>query len=100
MLDRDRRRKAFDEIDVGLFHLVEELAGVGGKTFHVTALPFGIEGVEGERRLSRAAQARDDDQFFPRNFDVEILEIVLACSADLDSLRWHRTKNVEPISQA
>jgi hypothetical protein len=31
---------------------------------------------------------------------VEILEIVLACTADLDSLRWHRTTKVEPVSQA
>ncbi len=100
LFDRDRRRESFDEIDVRFFHLIEELPGVGGEAFHVAALSFGIERVEGERRLPRAAQARDNDQFLPRNLDVEILEIVLACSADLDSLRWHRTKNVEPISQA
>ena len=73
LLDRDRRRQAFDEIDVRFFHLVEELPGVSREALHVTALPFGIEGIEGKRRLSRAAQARDNDQFFPRNRDVEIL---------------------------
>ena len=31
---------------------------------------------------------------------MEILQIVLARAADLDSLRRHRTTNVEPISQA
>ena len=100
LLDRDRRRKPFDEIDVRLFHLVQELPGVGGEAFDVAALAFGIERVEGERGFPRAAQAGDYDQFFPRNLDVEILEIVLARTADLDSLRRHRTTNVEPVSQA
>ena len=89
LFDRDRRREAFDEIDVRFFHLVEELPGVSGQALHVAPLSLGVEGVEGERRLSRAAQARDNDQFFPWNFNVEILEIVLACSADLDTLRRH-----------
>ena len=55
LLDRDRGRKPFDEIDVRLFHLIEKLPGVGGKTFDIAPLPFGIERIEGERRFPRAA---------------------------------------------
>ena len=73
LLDRDGRRKALDEIDVRLLHLVEELPGISGKAFDVAPLPFGIERIEGERRFSRAAQAGDDDQLLPRNLHVEIL---------------------------
>ena len=100
LLDRDRGRKPFDEIDVRLFHLVEELPGISRKALDVAALAFGIERIEGERRFPRAAQAGDHDQLLPRNLDVEILEIVLARTTDLDSLCRHRTGYVEPISQA
>ena len=55
LLDRDRRRKALDEIDIRLFHLVQELPGVGGEAFDVAALPLGVERVEGERGLPRPA---------------------------------------------
>jgi hypothetical protein len=73
LLNGDGRRQTFDEINVWFFHAIEELPRIGGKTFHVAALPFGIERVEGERRLPRAAQPGYDDQLVPRNFDVEIL---------------------------
>src|SRR5205823_4308222 len=39
--------------------------------------------------LSRATQAGNDHQFLSRNLDTEILEIMLACSNDLDNLRGH-----------
>ena len=93
-------REAFYKIDVRFLHLVEKLPGISGKTFDVTSLAFGVEGIEGERGFAGAAQARDNDQLFPRNLDVEILQIMLACSADLDTLCRHRTEFVEPISQA
>ena len=73
MFDGDCRRKPFNEIDIRLLHLIEELAGVSREALDVTALPFGIKRVEGERRFSGPAQAGDHDQFFPRNLDVEIL---------------------------
>ena len=98
LLDRDRGRQAFDEIDVRLFHLVEELPGVGGKALDVAPLSFGVEGIKGERGLAGAAQAGNHDQLFPRNLHVEVLQIVLARSTDLDSLRRHRTRNVEPVT--
>src|SRR5438552_13857908 len=89
LLDRDGRRKSFDEIDVRLFHLVEELPGISGETFHVPALAFGVERVEGERRFPGAAQTGDDHQLLPWNFHVKVLQIVLARTTDLDNLRRH-----------
>src|SRR5437588_3664595 len=49
LLDRNGRRQAFDEIDVWLFHLIEELPGVSGKALHIASLPFGIKRVARER---------------------------------------------------
>jgi hypothetical protein len=43
---------AFDSIDAGSIHSLEELSGVGAESFRVTALAFGVEGVEGEGGLS------------------------------------------------
>ena len=42
LLDRDRRRQALDQVDVGLFHQLQELPRIGRQRFHVVALPLGI----------------------------------------------------------
>ena len=62
LVDRDRRREALDEVDVGLLHLPQELPRVGGQRLDVAALALGVDRVEGERGLARAGQAREDDQ--------------------------------------
>ena len=58
LLDRDRRRQAFDQIDVGLFHQLQELPRVGRERLDVAALAFRVERVEGERALARARKDR------------------------------------------
>ena len=55
LFDGDGRRQAFNEIDIRLFHLIEELPRVSGKALDVTALPFRIKRVESERGFPRAA---------------------------------------------
>ncbi len=80
--NRDRRADALDPVDVGLLHPLEELAGVGRQRLDVAPLAFGVDRVEGERRLARAADAGDDDQRAERQRDVCVLEIVCACAAN------------------
>jgi hypothetical protein len=53
LFDRDRRRQAFYQVDVRLFHQLQELARIGGQRLDVAPLPFGIEGIEGKRGLAR-----------------------------------------------
>ncbi|MNO54255.1 hypothetical protein D3C76_447210 [compost metagenome] len=48
LFDGDRRRQAFDGVDVGLFHHRQELPGVGREGFHVAPLALGVEGVESQ----------------------------------------------------
>ena len=62
LVDRDRGRQALDEVDVGLVHLAEELAGVRRQRLDVAALALGVDRVERERRLARPGQAGEDDQ--------------------------------------
>ena len=52
LLDGDRRRQSLDKIDIWLFHLVEKLPRISGQAFDVSALPFGIQSVEGQRGRS------------------------------------------------
>src|SRR6185312_1706925 len=84
LLDRDGRRQPFDRVDVRLAHLLEELPGVGAQGFDVTALTLGVDGVEGEGRLTRARKPSDDDELVARKLDVDVLEIVLAGAFDDD----------------
>ena len=58
LVDRDRRRDAVDAVDLRLVHALEELPRVGGEALDVAALALGVEDVEGERRLARAATRR------------------------------------------
>ena len=88
LADRDRRTDAVDPIDVGLLHPLEELARVRRQRLDVAALPLGIDGVEGERRLARPADAGDDDQPAGRQRDVDVLEVMGAGAAHHDGAGW------------
>ena len=62
LVDRDRRREALDEVDVGLVHLAEELPRVGRQRLDVAPLALGEDRVERQRRLARPGQAGEDDE--------------------------------------
>ena len=71
-------------VDVGLLHLIEELARVGGQGLYVTALAFGKERIEGERRFARPGDAGDDHQPVAGNRDIDVGEVVLPRTANDD----------------
>ena len=48
LFDRDGRRKTFDQIDVRLFQLLDELPRVGRHAVEKAALSFGKEEIEGD----------------------------------------------------
>ncbi len=78
LVDRDGRRQALDEVDVGLVHLPEELPGVGRQRLDVAALALGVDRVERQRRLPRAREPREDDQLVAGQLDADVLQVVLA----------------------
>ena len=84
LTDGDRRADAFDAIDIGLLHPLEELPRVRGERADVAALALGVDGVEGERRLARAADAGHDNQLAQRKRQVDVLQVVRARAADDD----------------
>src|SRR5215204_2086508 len=89
LVDRDRRREAVDRVDVGLLHHLEELARVGGEALDVPPLTFGVDRVEGQGRLSGAAEAGDADQLVPRQPDGDVLEVVLPRAVNYEFIRGH-----------
>jgi hypothetical protein len=47
LVNGDSRTQPLDIINIGLLHLPQELAGIGGKRFYIPSLAFGIYGIEG-----------------------------------------------------
>ena len=92
LLDRDRRREAFDQVDVRLFHQLEELARVRRERFDVAPLAFRVQRVERERRFAGARQARDHHEAVPRQVEADVLEVVGARPADADGVRAVRAR--------
>ena len=81
-------RQALDEVDVGLVHLAEELAGVGRQRLDVAALALGEDRVERQARLAGPGQPGEDDQGVARQVERDVLEVVLARAAN-DELVSH-----------
>ena len=87
LLDRDRRRQAFDQVDVGLFHQLQELPRVGRQRLDVATLALRVQRVEGERGLARSGQAGDHHQPVARHVEADVLQVVGARTPDAD--RFH-----------
>ena len=97
LLDRNGGTEPVNGVHVRTFHLVEELAGVGGKRLYIAALTLGVNGVKGQRGLAGSAQAGDDSQGVTRDFDVYILEIMLARPAYRNLGNRHEKTDVTAV---
>src|SRR5262249_17731170 len=82
LLDADRGGEAADVLDLRLLHLAEELPGVAGQRLDVAAPSLGVNGVQGERRLARAAGSAADGHVVARQRDGDVLEVVLLGALD------------------
>jgi hypothetical protein len=80
----DRGREPLDRVDVGAREDLEVLACVRAQRLDVATLALGVERVEDERALARAARPGDDADLAARERDVDVLEVVLARTADAD----------------
>ena len=83
-------------IDIGLLQLAQELAGVARQRLDVTALAFGVEGIEGQRAFAGAADAGEDDELIARQVEVDVAEIVFARAANDDGAVVHNTNAAVP----
>ena len=83
LVNGDCRAQSLNGVHVRLVHLAKELAGIAGQALHIAALSFRIDRIEGQRTLSAAAQPRDDRHLVPRDFQGDILQVMLPGAPDL-----------------
>ena len=86
LVDGDGGRDALDGGHLRLVHAVEELPRVRRERFHVAALALRVERVEDKGGFSRARYPGYDDQLVLRQIEVEVLQVVLTCTADADGI--------------
>ena len=82
-------RHALHLVDRWLVHAVEKLARVGAEGLHVAALAFGVQGVKHQAGFARATGAGDHGELAGADVQVQVLEVVLACTADTDQSLGH-----------
>src|SRR5438105_1375651 len=87
---RPRRHATAARTLRGPVHAIQELPGIGAEGLDVAPLAFRIQRVEHEARLARAARTRDHGHLAGADVEVEVLEVVLAGSADADETGGHR----------
>ena len=98
LLDGDRRREAFDEVHVGLFHELQELPRVGRQGFHIAPLALGVKGVEGQRGLAGAGQAGDHRELVAGDVEGDVFEVVGAGTADFDRVHGAFGAEGQPVN--
>ncbi|EDT04029.1 hypothetical protein BamIOP4010DRAFT_2430 [Burkholderia ambifaria IOP40-10] len=86
LVDRDRGRHAVDALDLRAVHPVEELPRIRAEGLDVAPLAFRVQRVEYEARLAGARRAGDDRHFAGAQIEIEVLEVVLTCSANADQI--------------
>ena len=65
------------------------MLGIRGKRVHIASLALRVEGVERQRGLAAAADARDYDELPAREIHVDILQVVGAGATDFNLVRFH-----------
>ncbi len=105
LLDGDRRSDAVNLINVGLLNALQKLPRVSRKRLYIAPLPLGIDRIEGERRLPRSRHPRHHRQLVVRNLEVDVLQVVDACSAYRDAFvrhgpgLWQRCGQAKPLAR-
>ncbi len=107
LFDRNGRRQTFDQVDVRLFHQLQELPGVRGEAFDVAPLPFRVERVKGKRRFARARQAGNHDELVTRQVETDVLQVVGTGPTDTDlfhalihdlAIDWRKEEEAKPAT--
>ena len=84
LFDGDGGREACDALHIGLVETAHELTRIRAQALHIAALPFGIQGVERQGRLTRSRQAGDNYQLVLRNLQTYAFQVVDLRVADGD----------------
>ena len=78
LFDGDDGTESGDAVHIGTFDVAYEMACIGRECFHIAALTFGVDGVEGKTRFAAAAETGENNKLVAGNVEVHILQVVLA----------------------
>ena len=78
-----------NKIHVRFGHLAEELARVAGKAFDVAPLALRVQRIERKRAFPAPADPGKADELIARKLNLNVLQIVLARSFDVNILTDH-----------
>ncbi len=84
LLDRDSGRKPFNLIHFRFLNVAEKLACVCGKRFNIPPLPLRVDRVECHGCLSGTRHPRKNHQFFPRDRERHVLQVMFPCTHHRD----------------
>lgn len=92
LIDGNCRTEALDKVDVGLIHLTQKLAGIGGKRLHISTLSLGEDSVESKGGLARSRQTGEHNHGVPGKVQIDIAQVVFPGASDDDVVthRCHR----------
>ena len=65
LVDGNCRGQSLDALHIRLFHLSQELAGIGRQRLHIPPLPLRVNRIKGQRGLSRSGKSRQHHQLIP-----------------------------------
>src|SRR6266702_7169607 len=84
LLNGDTGRQAADQIDIRLLQLLYELPCIRRHTVEKTSLALREKNIKCERGFAGATQTGNYDELLSRNFYVDVFQVVLARTVDLD----------------
>ena len=86
LTDRDDGTQTRNLVHIGALKHPHHVAGIGGKSLEITALPLGKHCVKRQRRLAAATQTGHHREPVVRNLDIDVLEVVHPGTQHLDTL--------------
>ena len=96
LVQRQGRRHVQHLVHLCMFGLRKATACVGAERFQIAARSFGIEHAQCQRALARTRDTGDAHKLPQRNVDVDIFQVMDACTAHLDSIRLLRHRHRFP----
>ena len=84
LIHDDGHAQVLDGVRIGLGIARQEVADEQAEVFVQLSLRFGGDGVEHDGRFARTGYARKDRDLAFGNAQRDVLQIVLACAANLD----------------
>jgi len=88
LVDGDSRGEAAYHVIVRLFHLADELPGVGGERLHIATLTFGKNSVESQAGFTGSGNPGENDQFLFWQLYINVLQVVFPSASDQNGVQF------------